>query len=652
MKALLADKLFLKLAAFVGLAALLYMVGIRFLLVVAVVVALVVAFPFPRLLRSITARVIASILLMTALLQLSFFIQLLVAPLSDFRVVGIVLGVLTVGILALRAGSLRLEKPPVIQKLDIFALLTALVFVLPMCVYFFGPGGLARITGFGGYQSIDGLHHFTYVTEMQLDQGLRYTPGSAYPRGFHGVTAFVQESVGLNQATASWRTNATLFVGQYIALSGLVAIVAFYLCALFYREFLGKDKAPLRLATLAIALGVSLAGFYLVMFLYQGFVSYLYVIALYVLALLFLVDCAGRDNKSPVSARWLLTGYFLCAFAVGATWPLLVPPLLLTPFAYLLPPVAQWVATVRRVLTVKNVGLALLLLAQFAPVYVQLKYGGDSGAQGINTPGSITVFHHGIFLAGLAVVAYGALSKEASERFGKFALSIFLPLFIFVSLLMALQYFTADEVRYYVIKLAMMAEVLLLALIVAWVTQLFRRARIEPLYVFVCVPVIIVLGFMTLVGPAKNPLKDARELFRQYSHFGTPAFHFEDVKKVQQLGLEGKVKKFNATVMHYNPEENKLYGNTQTSYWGNLMAYDGRYRTLYRDSKAGQCEDGFLHSLGMYHAFSGNQQNDIKRVILGCIKASRAENLDYYIITDPKSAPYLEAIFPGAVLII
>jgi cytochrome c oxidase subunit IV len=206
--------------------------------------------------------------------------------------------------------------------------------------------------------------------------------------------------------------------------------------------------------------------------------------------------------------------------------------------------------------------------------------------------------------------------------------------------LIALQYFTVGEVRYYGIKTAMLLEIMLLILAVVLLVRIHLERGLSGLKYAImlpAIPLVLMVGLMTTVG---NPLKDLRDLFRDYSNQEKPAFFDHDMSEYARLGSKGDIAHYNSTILHYNPENQKFSAHSQATFWANMMRYDGDKE----DFNALLCNSTLYSNLA-FGTYTNKEQMALISKVKECAKMAKDMNLRYYIITDKDSAQAIRDTF-------
>ncbi len=609
----------------------LFLVGFRPLYVVALSGLLAVGLPYPRVMQSILARVVAGVLLGMSVLQVAGALQFFVLPGGDFGALSVITTVIVLGLVyALR--SIPRQSIVMFDRKDLGGIVTALFFALPFAVLCFWGNDLAHITTFASVQGSDGANHYTAIAEMSKDQHLNYRTVAYYPKGFHLASAFVLHGLSLNQPDQDWAGNARVYAGLYVVWGVVLAYVVFYAAAQMAETFSRSKRPPLLL--LALALGPPLALMYLCIFGLEGFLNFYYICAAVLCGAMFLYDAAleRRDGQWPVVASLLLF------FGIAMSWgPLLTPALLLMPALYLWPLLPGRPKALARLLVSREWRwITLVFVLQLVPLYLHVRYAHLSSQQGLNATGGIRAFHYGPFLAGLAIMGYLLVGRSVDAAWRKLAGNVLLPLSILVGVFACIQYISVGELRYYAIKTSYLFEIIALVAIAVVVAEALQRSRATALQRWLALPTIVGLGMVMLAGVSANPFQQARSMFGPLVH--SVRRIDPDVLRYTQLGSAG-VLATNVVDIHENPAHT-LSGNAPLTNWANLMQYATDSRPA-----DGLCS-GRIFSLETSPLSSGNDQNQQLTVaVKDCIAAANARQRPFYIVTDAGSAPQLRDIF-------
>jgi hypothetical protein len=634
-------------AAAVFVALLLYLVGVKFLLLPVILYLNVRYIPLPKIFGSWLSRTVVAFLFVAVLLQAAAAVQFVLFPNSNFMALAGILVLLQIGLWYILPVQ-KQEKRRWFASADLGAVIVAAFFLLPFAPMIVGINTTYDISKIGGIQAIDATNHYVGITEMMRAQHLDYTYGHYYPKGFHIATGFVQNTVMNDQFSLGFRGNVVLFFAQYVVMGLLLAYMVFYFAASLLQLMARKVQSLKTHVLLALCLGPMLAVFYLIAFIPEGFLNYYYVIATILAGFTCLIGLreTNKEKKDEGerflkddNARWLLTAYFLLAFGASVSWPLLIPPLVLTGAWFVLPGKIVTKQFLQSIFTKANIPLIVALLLHLVPIYFQLRYTADS-SQGINAVGGLREFR-GFFLVAGAVILIGLLwHKGVEESTKKLLLNLYVPLGVFIVLLIAFQYFTTGEVRYYAIKSGMLLEILFFVLgVVALVFAAKELKFAEPKYM-IMLPAVPIVVMLLLVHTVANPLKDVRDLFRDKSHQEKPAFFDHDMSEYDKLGTEGKIQHYNSTILHYNADKDQLYAHMQASFWANMMQYDGDKQ----DFDALLCNSTLYSNLA-FGSFTKTEQEALVAKVKECAGMAKDMGLTYYIITDHSSAPKVKSIF-------
>jgi hypothetical protein len=634
-----------------ALALLLYLVGLKFLLVPVLLACMVMYLPFPRLFRSVLSRVVVSGFLLYGLLLIAMLIQWAVLPESGFTVAAVLVSILTVAVVGATA-RFRIRAPlPLIDRTDLAAGLVVLCFALPFVV----AGGVFErsimgVARYGAVQSTDGSNHFLILSEVAEVQHLEYKGGPFYPKGFHLDTAFVLDSLSLNPVRSGWGANARIYIMQFLIVGAAAAYALFYAGRLL-ADMVSKGAQRLSSMWLACTIGVPLALLYLLPFAYEGFINYTYAVAAFVLALVYLHTAIyGEGAADPAKRRLYLVGYLLLVLGVSMSWTLLMPPLVLIPLLMLAPQAPSRQAVVRALRAAfrrENAVVWAAFLLQLSPIVLQLSYASSaaSNTDFFSAPGSIRTFHFGLAIAGLALVVFVALYKGFTAELRSFIVNIFVPLYLFLLILVFAQYFQIGELRYYAIKSAYLGELVLVLLAAALLLRAFASAKLGWLQSRALPVGLLMCGCLLLIGLSGNPLKAVRETFRGVSGFGYPTFYEEDVHGVVGIYKDGRGRGDNVAVVHYDTNSGNISGNMMVPNWAGALAFKDR-------THMGRWCAGRIYAAAMYMPAGKEQQDFYKDRVLACAGMAREHGQEFYVVTDPASAPYLRDMFGNQVKLV
>lgn len=609
-----------------------YALGVKFVLPLLLVVLSALYLPAPKLLNSWVGRVLVAIIINIVLLQAAAIIQFLLLPQSDFVAVAALYSLLAAGIIAYFYNHNEFDPPKTIaSRRDAFAGVTVLIFALPLVVTLAGnlvPG----IVNYGGLQSPDAGHHYDFVNVMAHQQHL---DTSGYPKSFHLGMAFMQDSVGLNQQTLSWSANVVLFFTQLLVLGAILTACMHYLCSQILQRLGYEAKGVAVNLALSVALGVTASLLVLWPFLTQGFLNYYFVGITIILASLYLADYvqAGHSSLADVS---LLFGAGLL-FGTVAAWPLLLPAIVLWLGILVWPKGYGLVQMIKYLFTTKVLPLLVIGLFMLAPVVLQLLYPGGTE---LNDLGALRTPHLLPLIAGVALLAIVILRKDdPGLKLSVFAMLT--PLFVLTLTVIFMQLFVVGEIRYFSIKLSLLLEALLLVVGVAYFAASISRSKLGAWQRVLVLATAPLLGLVLLLSNVDNPLKDTRDLFRDYSGQGKPAFYDQDARNFADLGAQDKINNFNATVLHYDQQSGKFVAHTLLAQWAQTIKFDRDPTTL----KTKSCHRLIYHIV----VYGMGTQQDLAAKVKECAASANSAGRDYYIITDNASIPKLREVLGDSV---
>jgi hypothetical protein len=600
--------------------------------VAALVYLLAVGLPYPKVFRSWLSRLAASFLLALSVIQVAATVQFFVAPRSNFAVLSLITTILGAGLVWMLRNKSR-QPWALLTKVDVAGVVTALFFALPLGLLCFWQNDPVHITALASVQGADGSNHYTAVAEMSKEQHLNYRTADYYPKGFHIASAFMLAGFHANQPDQGWAANARTYISMFIAWGALVAYLVLQL-AVQLTDHLRKRPPPM---LLALSIGPILALLYLFTFSQEGFLSYYYICAAVILAVMYLYD-AKLDKQIE---QWPIVAYLLLTFGIALSWgPLLTPALLLIPALYLWPHLQSLKTLPRQLVSKQWIWVTLAFLLQLVPLYLHFKYARLTSEQGINATGALTAFHYGPFLAGLALTVY-MLCAQVDMAWRKFAGNVLLPLFILVGAFACLQYLTVGELRYYTIKSSLLLEIILLATAAAVMGAALYQQKISTIHRWLIMPSIISLGMMMLAGLTASPFAKAHitlSIITRSVRFDEPI-----TRHYTELGQSGKLSS-NVTNLRYDGADGKLRGNPVVTNWANLMQY-----TTDGTPASGLC-NGKIFALQAYGTGTAAEQDQLTAAVKDCIVAAADRERPYFIVTDAASVSRLRETFGESVI--
>lgn len=621
----------------------LYIVGFRYLFVPVLVGVSVWRLPMPRILNSWVSRVVFAVLIVSGLLQVGSSLQFLVMPHTGFNVLAAFTLVLIIAVWVL-APSRIVTKLRIISANDLCALVIIACVVLPFTPILLGHNGVEKIAEITTVQASDGVRHYLAIENTMQAQNLGYSRGNYYPSGFYVAAAFVQSTFFHDQYQLGWQGNAYLYFGDYLLYASVLGYVLFYLCISWLRaikEKLVPDGWAWTKLLVALSLAPSIVLLYLLPFMSETFLSYYYVCITLAAGLLFMGELrqSVASSKSSLDiagdkfGRWWLLAFLILLYGAAMTWPLLIPPFVISGLLFLLPSRLQWRVFMQRVVTVRGLPVIIAFAIQLIPIYFQVAYSTAGTAQGINATGGPIEWHPFILFFGGLLVFVAIAASKYDEGFQRLLINIFLPLFGFIGLLMLYQYFTVGAIIYYVIKASLLLDMLLIGLGVAMLVSAFATSKFyEARYAWLlpAIPFVIVL---LLVSSNDNPLFGVRDIFRHHSNTPIPQYFSQDLTLTDKLGESGKLRHFNMTELHYSVSNGKFEGNMQDPYWAGVLQYEGKSY----DWQSFNCVGSLYYNLA-FGDFSEADQIELSQNIKQCAALAKAKGLPFYVITDAASA--------------
>ena len=662
----LKDPVLLVALAGVALAFVAYIAGLRALFVPLLILLNAAALPMPRLLRSVVGRVVMGLLYTTALLQIAAVVQFFVARTSGFIVAAGITAFGNAVFLVLTPARCRaLQRIAVVTVSDVGALLAALVFLVPFAAFVAGHQVPVRIAEISSSQNVDAMNQFMLIGDQLRNQHLTYgmhgvlggfgdVAGYSVPLGFYTMLAFVENTFFTTHAALGWQGAAALYFTEYMVAGALVAFGAVKLCHTWIELLRETNTSQLieRLVPVlaGIAVAIPLVLFYEFNLVWLGFLAYLYVLLVSIATILCLVEFRSTEEaeESPGRRQLLdraiyLVGALVLLYGVSATWPLLLPALLVTLLVSLSRsgssvPRAEWL---RAFVSPSGLLIASGLALQLIPVYFQFHYGGGLAGQ-LNIAGDIGQFRYFVLLAAAALVVLVVSMRWVPLWPRRLTIDVLVPLLILVSAVTAEQLFTIGSATYYAVKLAMLPDILTIALGTAVLFVWLVRSRLaEPLQLLLvtALPAVVMLG---LVGTAPSVLKDARLLFPGHANVDVGPNFSPDAQHYAELGLAGKLGHYNAISLHWDTTQQVFTASMELPYWANALTYDA---SAY-DRQASQCFD-VAYSSWLAGRVDAAEQSLLLSQIKRCARLADDHGQTYYVVTDPSSVPYVSTVTTG-----
>lgn len=658
----LRDPVLLAALAGVTLAFVAYIAGLRVLFVPVLVLANAAALPMPRLMRSVVGRLVMGLLYTTALLQIAAVVQFLVARTSGFTVAA---GITALGsavfFLLTPARCRSVQRIAVVSVSDAGALLAAAVFLVPFAAFVAGHQLPVRIAEIGGAQNVDGINQFMLIGDQLRNQHLTYgmpgvfggfgdsTNGYGVPLGFYTMLAFVDNTFFPTHAALAWQGAESLYFTEYMVAGALLAFGAVKLCHTWFellRET-GTSRLIERLVPLlaGIAVAIPLVLFYEVNLVWLGFLSYLYVLLISLVSILCLVEFRRRDEAEESPMRRLsldraiyLIGALVLLYGVSATWPLLVPALLVTLLVSLSR--SGLLVALRAFVSLSGILILAGLALQLIPIYFQFHYGGGLTGQ-VNIASDIGQFRYFMLLAASGVVVLAVSMRWVPLWSRRLTIDVVVPMLIVVSAVAAEQLFTIGTATYYAVKSAMLPDIVTIALgtatLFAW---LVRSRLVQPLQLLLltALPAVAMLG---LVGTVPSVLRDARLLFPGHGNVDVGPNFTPDAQHFVQLGLAGKLGHYNAVSLHWDTTQQAFTTSMELAYWANSLTYDA---SAY-DREASHCFAAAYSTWGS--GVDAAEQSSLLSQIKRCARLAADHGQTYYVVTDPGSVPYVAIVTTG-----
>lgn len=606
--------------------------------------------PLPRVFSSLVSRIFASLGILYGLLQIAAITQLYTYPAGKFPFIALLLTGMTAALILLFPH--KNSHTHFFNLKDLGALIAVAAFIFPFSPIMLGNHSIDRIASIGGVQVVDSIVHFGSISTYTENQTLRvdYTPGRYYPSGFHIATAFIEHSFLGDTRKLTWKQQVVLYFSQYMIFGAVLTSAIVYFAYGLLERLRGMQSTKLEIMGIGIAIGASEPWLHTWLFVYDGFLNYMYIVAAVLLAACFALDEpiaykeTAKIKENLLTYTWPLTVFLVIGFGASCSWPLLAPVFLLTTVIYMWPlPTIIWRDAGRMrnyvVVCLPILGAALLNLMT---VYMQSLYwkGNDKL---LVMGGALQNFNIIFLLIGCVALVYVITKNSRGVATSLFA--TFLPYLLLITVIMGIHYFTLGEVRYYVIKVSLLIEILLMGVLAVAATYALQAVKIDR---FIrTASLVIILPFVTFltIGMLHQPLNEVRGLFRNQSGAGKPPFYDHDTAAVANLGSHNKLGNFNMTILHYDAAGDRLFAHIQPALWANAFSpFSADSVGDIAGSKQKSCFGGQYAALA-YPQNTPAEQLLIREKVEACINDALATGQRYYIITDQSSVPKLHEFF-------
>jgi hypothetical protein len=616
----------------------LYLVGIKIIFTIAVLYVLYNIIPTLGILHSKTSRLVSSIFVYYAFIQVAASAQFLVIPNSGFNGIALLLClILIISILALRKFNDTQPKIKMFNLQDKLVLIVLLIFLVPFIVLSVKNGYYETISKIGSIQVVDSAVHYDSIGLESTRGGYKYDQ-SYYPRGFHVATSFIQEDMNIIQHKMSWKSNAIIYSVQYIIFATLLIYSVIYLSNSYFKKFYAKNNKNLKVEYLALclSLAIPLLLLYLYLFVQQGFLNYFYVAATILFASVLLLNKSDLGvGEQIISKKWSdkipLIMFILISIGASFSWPIFTPVIVLLLTVGIISVNTSLKNLTEGLFQFSNLPLIILLFFHFLALYFQIHYDTKNGLEATGALSSFNILLYIVFL--IAIIAlYSDLNIREKLRVN--ILNTVIPYILLVTFLMLIQYYMVGEARYYLIKSSIIVELILFCIFFAYITFKISNNSINKSMV-IYLPVLSAFLIMTTVGFTKAPFIEVRSLFRSYSNISYPEYFDEDINNILPYAINDKLADFNMIVLHVNKQGN-LYSHAEISRWFNSMGVTSNSRAT--------CFYKSFNELA-YAPESGSKDMMIYQNISDCSKGLDASNKELYIFTDSNSAGDIKSRF-------
>jgi hypothetical protein len=618
------------------LVTILYCLGFKYLYIPAAIFFIGLTVPMPSVFSSLISRLTPALLIFFGLYQIIATVQQFYFRDSGFIVAAVITTVLLIVsaylfTISLKDRTVLIKSDKIISANDIAGFAAVLIFLIPFATLLLKGDMYENIAQVGGIQAIDGANHWGQIYSNSYAETIRYDRDHYFPAGFHITTAFIQDSAGLNPNSTGWKINSLAFIAHYAIMASLLIMTSVFLVFGLIRDTIANWQRFL----IVVALVPSLIVFFIIPFIYSGFLNHIYMCAAIVLAAIIFIE-RYRQKQNKESRRQMIDpiyAYYVVAYGATMSWPLIAPPLILAPLLIGLSGLS-WKLNKQLVMHLIPYATGTLLLA--VPVLIQYFTSPIGPASSILLDGGLKIWHLGLYFSCAIFIVWLAARQRVLDQmraFGVFGLS-FLVLIIGLALL---QYFVAGDVRYYTIKTSSFLEIFILILFVYGVVIAIGKSKsLTSLTLGVlAVPVIMVLA----ISFNDNPLKDARSLFRAYSHEEKPPFFNADTHALLGPAMDDKIHDGNYMTLHFASESGKIFAHPQIPFWFNTIKKD-----MVNGDKASSCLKD-IYKILLFGNYTDESQIELKKTINTCALVVGEHNEPYIIITDTGSYDAIKSMF-------
>lgn len=641
----------------VGISLLLYWIGVEWPLLLATWACLVVFMPMPRVFDSWLSRLVPATIVLYALLQVAALVQLYTFPTGKFPYMA-ALHALALAVLLL------VYTPPVRPRIRTFTakdagvVIGCVLFLVPFMPILMGNNSLQRLGQLGGVQIVDATVHYGSIANYTHLETLRgdYQAGRYYPSGFHIATAFIDHAVVGDLQHQDWKRNVGTYFLQYIFVCLLLAAALMYLAVTLLAVLAPAAWNRLTVIGVAVTAGVALTIMHLWAFVGLGFLNYAYIAAAVLVSVCFLLEGMPAFKARSSLLRtvreytWTPAALLLVGFGASCSWPLLGPAFLLAALMLLWPLPWSYIRKQPWRYTAVCIPLAILAVLNLITIYLQSHYWQGGNGNLALMGGALHNFNIVFLLIGLAVAA--GLIYRSRDDTGNRLVIMLVPYLLIVLGLMAMHYFELGEARYYVIKVAMLLEMMFIALITVAVAGALQATRVQTVFRPIWTAIVVLFVVFATIGMLPQPLQEVRGLFRGASGMGKPPYYDSDVREVVNLGAHGQIRDFNMTILHVDPSNGRLFAHIEPALWAHAMA---QYTTDTLSNVAGSRQQscfGKQYAVLAYGTNAPGEQEKLVSSIWDCIHQANEKGTPYYIVTDDGSAQMLRDMFGPSVEIV
>lgn len=623
----------------IGLVTVLHQFGVGMLFLPTIIAVLAMSFIMPPIARSWVSRVVISLGVYLAIVQIASVLQFLIYPKGGFRLIAILTAAIVVGLLKTPLAKREVESPKIMSGLDSGAIIGLSMFLLVFLPGVITYGSTTYITRLGGLQVVDAVAHHVYTSSFFSEQNLHYSASQYYPWGFHISLAFTEHSMLGDVNSLSWKTHVLLFFGEYLFFGIVLGYAAIILVVAITERLRGRLLKYSDSVILGTTAGVLVSVLWLLGFYQLGFLNYYYICAALLLGAVYFIEARTDAKAKNQTGVWWLTASLVIAAGACFSWPLFTLVVLLGAA------VSMWSGGDSHKLWSPCFWrgyMPVIICASMvsSSIFLQLVYKPNNKDLAL-LPGALTDLNITLFVVPLAIIIWRYSSIENALRRRLMALVI--PHMVLVAGLILFHIVSVGEIRYFAIKAAIVLQILLLAIAIALIFATYSNKPNQKIWRTIQAATLVIALVFVCSVVATGPFKEIKGLFRGVARVPVPQFYYADADIIAKLGSSNELDSFNMTVLHYDIVNKRYFAHIGTATWGNVMTSYLKDPNVFREGS-----DSIHCSTQQARILNGEQTYDearLKQSVRDCIRVANNNRLPYLIVTDQASAGQLRKDF-------